>query len=390
MDPTSYPPPAAAAEPPAYLAPAANPTPLHAPINHPPYAEMITEAITALKEKDGSSRQAIAKYIEKAYSNLPATHSTLLTHQLKRLKNTGQLVMVKHSYMLPRSVPHPLLSPPPPPPPTDDDTGNVNENALSSGPKRGPGRPPKPKMLAQPSNSGVGRMLVSLGLVDGSAPMARRGPGRPPKSAKTELGNRARGRPPRPKSLSLLMGQGGLKRMPGRPPKTGPIGLGRPRGRPPKNVSAAAAVGGGDVVAVGGGVVPGKRRGRRPRADGLRKVNVGVLPGKRRGRRPIADGVKMPRQLTGKPLGRPRKNSSITGIQAAATQQSVPYEDLKNKVEHFQSRIKHAVNMVKPYMNSEAAFGALQELEELAAMDLNAPLNVPVQGQVQEPFLQNL
>lgn len=38
-----------------------------APPAHPPFAQMITEAITALKERNGSSRQAIKKYISKNY-----------------------------------------------------------------------------------------------------------------------------------------------------------------------------------------------------------------------------------------------------------------------------------------------------------------------------------
>ncbi|KAI9165006.1 hypothetical protein LWI28_005911 [Acer negundo] len=79
-------------------APAAPPT-----LNHPPpYAEMIYAAITALKEKGGSSKIAVGKHIEQTYLNLPANHSTLLTQHLQRLKNTGHLIMVKKSYKLPR------------------------------------------------------------------------------------------------------------------------------------------------------------------------------------------------------------------------------------------------------------------------------------------------
>lgn len=121
---------------------------------HPPYSEMITAAITALKDKDGSSRQAISKYIEKEYPNLPPTHSIMLTHHLKRLKNQGQLMMIKHSYMLPpRSVPfqpptstgyHPTLD--------FSGTSNVSDATATAGvtaenslglSKRKPGRPPK-------------------------------------------------------------------------------------------------------------------------------------------------------------------------------------------------------------------------------------------------------
>ncbi|XP_058227611.1 histone H1-like [Rhododendron vialii] len=394
---TTAPPPApppVAAEPPIYIAHAANPTPTFASINHshPPYAEMITAAITALKERNGSSRQAIAKYIEKNYSSLPSNHSALLTHHLKRLKNNGHLLMVKHSYKLPRSVP--TLS-------DGDGGGNGNGNGPSSAPKRGRGRPPKPKVVGQlqPHNNvvvGPDSVLVSLGLAD---PVARKGPGRPPKAKK----KRGPGRPPRPKSFPVsvdgsglvgaeLGGPGVVKRGRGRPPKTktmmgqsGPkmrsVGP-RPRGRPKRDVPM--------------GKPPGRPRGRRPKnvvvgGDGgaLGGVGGGLLPSKQQGRPHRVGGIKKPRKLTGRPLGRPRKNASIPGI---ASQQLVAYEDLKGKLEFFKSRIKQAVITVKPHLNPETAlsgFGALQELEELATMDLNAPLNVQVHIQVQEPLVQH-
>ncbi|KAM2487763.1 hypothetical protein ACFX1W_039651 [Malus domestica] len=120
---------------------AANPTPAPNPApNHPPYAEMIYGAITALREKDGSSKRAIEKYIERVYSGLPATHSSLLTHHLKRLKNSGHLVMVKKSYKLPGSE---GSVPPPPPPPTSAADAASTAAIPSPGPARGRGRPPK-------------------------------------------------------------------------------------------------------------------------------------------------------------------------------------------------------------------------------------------------------
>ncbi|KAH0976026.1 hypothetical protein GBA52_017925 [Prunus armeniaca] len=126
---------------------AANPTPPPNPTsNHPPYAEMIYAAIAALKEKDGSSKRAIAKYIERAYSGLPTTHSALLTHHLKRLKSNGLLVMVKKSYKLPRSDASLPL-------PNASAAAATATTALpSAGPSRGRGRPPKTKpILDQPS-----------------------------------------------------------------------------------------------------------------------------------------------------------------------------------------------------------------------------------------------
>ncbi|KAI3515776.1 hypothetical protein L1887_14680 [Cichorium endivia] len=128
---------------------------------HPPYSDMIVQAIVALKEKDGSSRQAIAKYIERHYPNLPPTHSNLLTHHLKRMKNEGQLTMVKYSYMLPppRSVPFEAPAPTPAPPTIEyniADYSVISSDSFGSAPgfkaenssvqpRRKPGRPPKPR-----------------------------------------------------------------------------------------------------------------------------------------------------------------------------------------------------------------------------------------------------
>ncbi|XP_004301255.1 PREDICTED: uncharacterized protein LOC101294766 [Fragaria vesca subsp. vesca] len=120
---------------------AANPTHAPAPtFNHPPYAEMIYTAIAALKERDGSSRRAIAKYIEQVYPSLPPTHSALLTHHLKRLKNSGHLEMVKKSY----KIPGPPRSDAAAPPPFPIDSP-APASAASPAQPRGRGRPPKPK-----------------------------------------------------------------------------------------------------------------------------------------------------------------------------------------------------------------------------------------------------
>ncbi|KAG4927433.1 hypothetical protein JHK82_053206 [Glycine max] len=74
---------------------------------------MIYTAIEALKEKDGSSKRAIAKYIEQVYTQLPPNHSNLLTQHLTHLKSRGLLQMVKKSYALPRSVPVSVPGPAP-------------------------------------------------------------------------------------------------------------------------------------------------------------------------------------------------------------------------------------------------------------------------------------
>ncbi|KAA8527711.1 hypothetical protein F0562_035420 [Nyssa sinensis] len=67
---------------------------------HPPYVEMIKEAIVALKERTGSSQYAIAKFIEEKQKDLPSNFKRLLLVQLKKLVASGKLTKVKHSFKL--------------------------------------------------------------------------------------------------------------------------------------------------------------------------------------------------------------------------------------------------------------------------------------------------
>ncbi|XWS63949.1 hypothetical protein CRYUN_Cryun06bG0145400 [Craigia yunnanensis] len=151
------------------------------------YSQMILEAIEALNEKAGSNKSAISKHIESTHSDLPPAHSTLLSHHLNKMKQSGQIVMLKNNYLKP------------------------DPNAP---PKRGRGRPPKPKIPLPP----------------GTAGSSSRPRGRPPKP-KDPLA------PPKPKTTA------GTGRPRGRPPKKAksgtatappPPGVKRGRGRPPK------------------------------------------------------------------------------------------------------------------------------------------------------------
>ncbi|GJV28155.1 histone H1-like protein [Tanacetum coccineum] len=56
------------------------------PALHPPYFEMIKEAIVSLKERTGSSQYAITKFAEENQKNLPANFKKVLLTQLKRKK----------------------------------------------------------------------------------------------------------------------------------------------------------------------------------------------------------------------------------------------------------------------------------------------------------------
>ncbi|CAI9262026.1 unnamed protein product [Lactuca saligna] len=70
------------------------------PKTHPTYAEMIKEAIVALKERTGSSQYAIAKHIEDNNKDLPANFKKLMSVQLKKLAASGKLTKVKSSFKL--------------------------------------------------------------------------------------------------------------------------------------------------------------------------------------------------------------------------------------------------------------------------------------------------
>lgn len=68
---------------------------------HPPYFEMMSEAITTLKERNGSSQHAIQKFIEEKHKNLPSNFRKLLLVNLKKFVASGRLVKVKGSFKLP-------------------------------------------------------------------------------------------------------------------------------------------------------------------------------------------------------------------------------------------------------------------------------------------------
>lgn len=62
---------------------------------------MIADAISTLKESNGSSQQAIAKFIEEKHDKvLPPNFRKLLSLQLKNLVNSQRLYKVKNSYKI--------------------------------------------------------------------------------------------------------------------------------------------------------------------------------------------------------------------------------------------------------------------------------------------------
>ncbi|KAL3575000.1 hypothetical protein D5086_023101 [Populus alba] len=414
--------------PPHHRNPPFSPPPNPAPtIIHPSYAEMIYSAITALKEQDGSSRIAIAKYIERAYPGLPPSHSDLLTHHLKRLKNSGALVLNKKSYLLPRSDINANISA------TTTTTATVSTNPpqiqpqdvdpISTAPpeqKRGRGRPPKTKanglpptpapMLAngQPQ-TGLGShvsvtaqtqsqlVVSSVGTPVDSTSTGRKGRGRPKKMMVTDAGplvvKKGRGRPPNSGPL-------GSKKSPGRPRKPKSlVGAKKGPGRPPKNLLkpvnvpyavASPTATATDAVAVFNVASPKPRgrprKGAAPSAAGA----VVMVQAKGPGRPAKVPGVMKlkPKKNSGRPVGRPRKTANAPWAINRASQlqaQAELHGDLKRKLEFFQSRVQLAAGVLKPLLTSAtiSAVAAIQELEGLASMDINVPWREEPQPQTQ-------
>ncbi|KAJ1398183.1 Winged helix-like DNA-binding domain superfamily [Sesbania bispinosa] len=168
-------------------------------INKPPslpsYPEMILKAIEALNEENGSNKSSISKHIESTYGGLPQGHKVLLNVHLAKMRDSGELVFWKNNY---------------------------TKRDPNAPPRRGRGRPPKPKDPLAPG------IILSPPRPRGRPPKDPNGPPRPPKFKASTGSGRPRGRP---RKMARPAGSFG-----GAPPSTVRAGggSGRPRGRPPK------------------------------------------------------------------------------------------------------------------------------------------------------------
>lgn len=152
---------------------------------------MILKAIEALNDKNGSNKSSISKHVESTYGELPAGHSALLTHHLNKMKESGELVFWKNNYMKPDP---------------------------SAPPRRGRGRPPKPKVALPQAMDLTTRPR-------GRPPKDPNAPPKPPKGKVSTGSGKTRGRP-----RKMARPSGGL----GGPPSMASTTTGKPRGRPPK------------------------------------------------------------------------------------------------------------------------------------------------------------
>ncbi|PWA52140.1 histone H1 [Artemisia annua] len=71
---------------------------------HPPILQMVRDAIVTLKERNGSSRYAIQKFIEEKHKDLPANFKKMLLNHLEKLVASDKLVRFKASYKLPSAA----------------------------------------------------------------------------------------------------------------------------------------------------------------------------------------------------------------------------------------------------------------------------------------------
>lgn len=270
------------------------------------WLKMIISAVTTLREKEGSSKIAIAKYIEQNYSNLPANHANLLTQNLKRLKNAGSLSMNKKSYMLPRSVDDAA----PPVSQANVPNNNHQQNAVPPAPASSQSQPTK-------TGRGRGRPPKNSNAVKSEAPASL-----PVAQADQQLSSAKRGRG-RPKKIGggpaaimkvPTVGPSGSGRRPGRPKKLKPVraSLGS-NGLPPLQPQADAqpisyAYSQGNVGMPN--VVSGSRRRGRPR-----KFGSAVSPSAAAAR-PVGRPAGRPKKTvsrSGRPVGRPRKVIFLIG-----------------------------------------------------------------------------
>ncbi|ONI04873.1 hypothetical protein PRUPE_6G345300 [Prunus persica] len=128
------------------------------PPSHPPFVEMITEAIVALKERTGSSQYAITKFVEEKNKNLPQTFRKLLLYNLKKLVASGKLVKVKNSFKLPPGRSAPVKEKPDAPKPKKSAEAVVKPRPKPktvAKPKANVAAKPKPKAAAKPKLKAV-------------------------------------------------------------------------------------------------------------------------------------------------------------------------------------------------------------------------------------------
>ncbi|KAJ7970280.1 HMG-Y-related protein A [Quillaja saponaria] len=76
--------------------------------DHPPYSQMIYQA---LNEEGDSSKESISAYIKAKYPDLPWAHETILSHHLGKLRERGEIVTnsINGFFSFPKNEKYPQL-----------------------------------------------------------------------------------------------------------------------------------------------------------------------------------------------------------------------------------------------------------------------------------------
>ena len=153
--------------------PAAKPK---APAEHPKYNEMISAAIAALKERNGSSRQAIAKYI-KAHYKVGENFDVHVKMALKRGVTNGSLIQTKGSgasgsFKLAKKEPKPAA-------PKRKPAAPKKPAAAKPAAKKAPAKPKTPKKTTTKKTTGSGAAKKTAVKPKKPATAAKKAPAKP-------------------------------------------------------------------------------------------------------------------------------------------------------------------------------------------------------------------
>lgn len=121
--------------------------------SHPTYNAMIVAAITALNDRKGSSRQAIAKYVVANYKVDAKAASSRLRVTFRRALEKGELVQVKGSFKLKGDEKKPKVAknPAAKPSPKKKAAAAPKKAAKKSAPKKAVAQKPKAVAVAKKS-----------------------------------------------------------------------------------------------------------------------------------------------------------------------------------------------------------------------------------------------
>lgn len=115
---------------------------------------MIMEALDSLNPTEGANKSTISKFMETKYGEMPCGHSDLLSRHLSMMKDNGELVFIKNNYLKPGPTAPPKRGRGRPPKPKEPlPPGTISAPPRPRGrPRKDPNAPPAPKKSKPPSS----------------------------------------------------------------------------------------------------------------------------------------------------------------------------------------------------------------------------------------------